>query len=61
MIYIIGSTHLPSKLASKLTGSEKLNENVSIAIQCVAVAAILFVSTAFIAGDGYNPFLYFRF
>ena len=29
--------------------------------KCVVMAALLFVSFAFLVGDTYNPFLYFRF
>lgn len=57
---IIGSTNLPKKyfniLAKKIT-----NHTVKIALTDVACIAIVVLCVAFLAGDSYNPFLYFRF
>ena len=59
LLFAVGATRLPSFLAKKL--DSRLHENASFAVQTVGCAAVLLLSTAFLAGDGYNPFLYFRF
>lgn len=60
-IFALGSTRLPSILASKLVSRERLGEKGAMVIQSVGVVAVLVLSTAFLAGGDYNPFLYFRF
>lgn len=52
----VGSTHLPKKLYSKI------GENAVVSCASVVLLmAVLFLSTAYIVNDSYNPFLYFRF
>ncbi|MBE6895604.1 MAG: MBOAT family protein [Ruminococcaceae bacterium] len=51
---------LPKLIFSKL-GKVFNNEGVAVAAKTVFVFASLFVSTAMLAGNSYNPFLYFRF
>lgn len=56
VIALIGATPLPKKLSQK---AESIRGNTLI--QCVAVAVILTVSTAYLVDGSFNPFLYFRF
>jgi alginate O-acetyltransferase complex protein AlgI len=51
---------LPGLLCSKI-GKLTKNESVSIVAKTVFVIASFFVSSAMLAGNSYNPFLYFRF
>jgi alginate O-acetyltransferase complex protein AlgI len=53
VISALGSTELFNKMAKKL-------KNTAV-IKPVALAAVLFVCTAFLVNATYNPFLYFRF
>jgi alginate O-acetyltransferase complex protein AlgI len=46
---------------SKKAGALIKNENVIIIIKTVYSLALIFLSTAALAGNSYNPFLYFRF
>ncbi len=55
-VCVIGSTHLPKKLYSAV-GEKTAVSFVSVA----ALLLILFLSTAYLVNDSYNPFLYFRF
>jgi len=40
---------------------QKLGVTVSAVLQCVFVAAVFIISTAYLVDATYNPFLYFRF
>ena len=55
----IGSTALPASLWARW--SAKLPGGAATALRTVGVTAILLLSMAFLVGDSYNPFLYFRF
>lgn len=61
LVMTVGVTHIPSKISTRLLDSGKIGRKASAAVQTAGVAVILIMSTAFIAGDTYNPFLYFRF
>ncbi|KGN03302.1 alginate regulatory protein [Clostridium novyi A str. 4570] len=58
VILIICSTPLPMKVISFIR--KKLNTISSVALP-VAYLIIMFISTAYLVNDTYNPFLYFKF
>ncbi len=60
-VFTVGSTRLPARLANIYLSKEKLGQKGAIAVQTVGVMAVLLLSTAFLAGSDYNPFIYFRF
>jgi len=39
----------------------RLGDKAAVALRSVGVAVLLLLSVAFLVGDSYNPFLYFRF
>ena len=55
----VGCTMLPVRTWQKLDG--KLSDTAAVTARTVGVTAILLLSIAFLVGDSYNPFLYFRF
>ena len=55
----VGCTSLPAVLWRRW--QEKLPGRAATALQTAGVALLLTVSVAFLVGDSYNPFLYFRF
>ena len=59
LLSAVGCTSLPKRLWQKREGT--LAPALSDALRTVWVAAVLLVSMAFLVGDSYNPFLYFRF
>ena len=59
LLFAVGSTRLPLFLAEK--ANAKLGEKAAFPLRTVGCACLLLLCTAFLAGDGYNPFLYFRF
>ena len=59
VILIIASTPLVKKLGAAV--SKGFPVVYSCVVQPVMVAAILILSTAYLAGGSFNPFLYFRF
>jgi len=59
LICVVGCTSLPKRLAERI--SCRMKENISFALGTDGCACLLLLCTAFLAGDGYNPFLYFRF
>lgn len=59
VILCIASTHFP-KAVCTLAG-EKLGEKSAFTLRAVFLLALLVLSFAFLIGDSYNPFLYFRF
>lgn len=56
---IIGCTSLPKRLWEKR--EQSLSPALSDGLRTVWVVVVLLVSMAFLVGDSYNPFLYFRF
>lgn len=59
IILIIASTPLFKKIGEKL--SVKIPAVYSCVIQPLAVLGLLVISTAYLASNSFNPFLYFRF
>ena len=59
LLAAVGSTSLPKRLWQKREGA--LSPALADAARTVWAAAVLLVSVAFLVGDSYNPFLYFRF
>lgn len=55
-VCVAGCTHLPEKLYDRVKSSSFVSY-ASVAL----LLAVLFLSTAYIVNDSYNPFLYFRF
>ena len=56
---VIGCTSLPKRLWEKR--EQTLSPALSDGLRTVWVVIVLLVSIAFLVGDSYNPFLYFRF
>lgn len=56
---VIGCTSLPKRLWEKR--EQSLSPALSDGLRTVWVVVVLLVSMAFLVGDSYNPFLYFRF
>ncbi|MBO5298781.1 MAG: hypothetical protein J6B51_01710, partial [Clostridia bacterium] len=50
-----------SRFICKKIGDAIKNENIFSVLKTVFTIAAIFVSTALLAGNSYNPFLYFRF
>ena len=59
VLAVIGCTSLPKRLWSRWEGG--LSAAASDGLRTVWVVLVLLVSMAFLVGDSYNPFLYFRF
>ena len=59
VILVIASTQLPKKLCLKL--QIKCPEICGCILQPLFALTLLAVSTAYLAGNSFNPFLYFRF
>ena len=57
---LIFALPLPAFVCGKIGGALK-NENIKLILKTVFSAALIFLSTAALAGNSYNPFLYFRF
>jgi len=55
----VGSTTLPVRLFNAVEA--RLGDKAAVALRSVGVALLLLLSVAFLVGDSYNPFLYFRF
>ena len=53
------STRLPAKLAAGFV--QRLTPTGQTAVKCVFYTGVLLMCIAFLVGDSYNPFLYFRF
>lgn len=56
---VVGCTSLPKRLWEKR--ERAMTPALSDGLRTVWVAVVLLVSIAFLVGDSYNPFLYFRF
>ena len=59
IIAVIGSTSLPKKVFLELT--ERVDDKVAEIVKNALTVALYIVCVAFLVGDTYNPFLYFRF
>ena len=59
VILVVASTQLPKKLCLKL--QIKCPEICGCILQPLFALTLLAVSTAYLAGNSFNPFLYFRF
>ena len=59
VLALIGSTTLPVRAWERLSG--RVDHGAAVALRTVGVTVILLLSIAFLVGDSYNPFLYFRF
>lgn len=59
LVCAVGATHFPKFWAAKL--EKRLPESAFFWLSSAAVLAVLLLSVAFLVGDSYNPFLYFRF
>lgn len=59
VICAVASTQLPKKLFVTATGA--MGEKTAFTVKSVLTVALLVLSMAFLIGDSYNPFLYFRF
>ena len=59
ILAVIGCTSLPKRLWEKR--EQALSPALSDGLRTVWVVVVLLVSMAFLVGDSYNPFLYFRF
>ena len=59
VLAVIGCTSLPKRLWEKR--EQALSPALSDGLRTVWVVLVLLVSMAFLVGDSYNPFLYFRF
>ena len=55
----VGSTTLPVRVFNAV--ESRLGDKAAVALRSVGVAVLLLLSVAFLVGDSYNPFLYFRF
>ena len=60
IICAAASTHYPARLMNKLTGKIQ-SADVRFLIKGIICLLALTLSVAFLIGDSYNPFLYFRF
>ena len=59
VLAVIGCTSLPKRLWCRWEGG--LSTAASDGLRTVWMVLVLLVSVAFLVGDSYNPFLYFRF
>ena len=61
IIAAILATSVPIRIVRRLFLKLNLNNNVNLIIKNCLCVFVLIVSIAFLVGDSYNPFLYFRF
>lgn len=61
IIAAILATSVPMRIVRRLFLKLNLNDNVKLIIKNCLCVFVLIVSIAFLVGDSYNPFLYFRF
>ena len=67
IVLILAATPYPKLLAGKLVDkleglkAQRCGHVVSAVLQCVFVAGVFIISTAYLVDATYNPFLYFRF
>ena len=55
------STHFPKKLGERVVAALKKRPAVAFALKAAAACVVLLLCIAFVVGDAYDPFLYFRF
>ena len=55
----IGCTTGPLRLWNRV--EDRLSDTAAVTLRTVGVVILLLLSIAFLVGDSYNPFLYFRF
>lgn len=58
LIAIVSATPFPKKLAGKLPAA---NDKLAGVLETIFLLVVLVLSTAFLASEAFNPFLYFRF
>ena len=61
VILALASTQLPDKLFNKALSGPNVSEKTAFCVRAAGCLLLLVVSMAFLIGDSYNPFLYFRF
>lgn len=61
IIMCIASTPVPKVLAKKVASKLKLSPEAKFILKAVACSIVFILSIAYLTGDSYNPFLYFRF
>ena len=59
IVAAVASTTAPKRLAARLIG--RCSPGTETALRALFYAAVLLLCFAFLVGDSYNPFLYFRF
>lgn len=59
VIAFVAATPMPKRLVTKLLNHK--NESVVTGLNVVFILCVLILSTAFLASEAFNPFLYFRF
>ena len=57
---VIGATPLIRNMLIKLKENEKISKIINI-LEPMCILFILFIVTAYLVDNSYNPFLYFRF
>ena len=55
----VGCTTGPLRLWNRVEA--RLSDGAAVTLRTVGVVVLLLLSIAFLVGDSYNPFLYFRF
>lgn len=61
IIAAIASTKLPKYIVGQVAIKMNVSNNVKLIVSNVACLILFFICVAFLVGDSYNPFLYFRF
>ena len=61
VIMAVASTPIPKLLAKKAADKLKLSEEFRFICKALACTAVLILSIAYLTGDSYNPFMYYRF
>ena len=61
VILILGSTTIPLKTASWILRKVRNSNTATVVLRGAFTVAVFLLSVAYLVGDSYNPFLYFRF
>jgi alginate O-acetyltransferase complex protein AlgI len=61
LIMCIASTPIPKIIAKKVADKAKLSPETRFILKVLACMTVFVLSVAYLTGDSYNPFLYFRF
>ena len=61
VILILGSTTIPLKSASWILRKVRNSNTATVVLRGAFTVAVFLLSVAYLVGDSYNPFLYFRF